>query len=290
MKIGISDSGLGGLSVLADVEASLQQAPQSGELELLYLNAAPEDEYAYNSMPTRQEKLDTFDRFLDSIANRYAPDFLYLACNTLSILYPDTHFAAHSPFPVLGIVDTGVQRMVQAWRKDPQLSFIIFATETTIGEGTYDQRLREFGVPPHHIVGQVCHGLADAISNDFSGLQAMDLLGEYIPSALEKFEAPPKHVAAYLGCTHYAYQAELFRKGLKAHVDSVRLINPNPLARETILASLGEGVLATRPSVEFITRYPIPEAELNSLSQYLGEQAPDTLKAFQNYTLVPDLF
>ena len=290
MSIGITDSGLGGLSILADVEAHLRMHPIREDVELFYLNAAPEDEYAYNSMPTREEKLNTFDRFLLSAAERYEPEFLFIACNTLSVLYSETRFSRRGLFPVLGIVDPGVQKMVHAYRRDPDTRLINFGTETTIEEGTYFRRLREFDVPGEKIAQQICPGLADAISNDSSGLLAMQRLGEYISTALEQFPKKPSKVSAFLGCTHYAYQSDLFRKGLLAHVDEVRILNPNPSARDIILASLdhtpGNGSL----SVEFVTRYPIPEIEMESLQQYLGVLAPTTLAAFQSYTHIPDLF
>ena len=76
MRIAITDSGVGGLSVCADVEARLRRHPPAGPVELLYLNAALEDDYSYNSMPTRDEQLRTFDNFLHAAAERYKPDLL----------------------------------------------------------------------------------------------------------------------------------------------------------------------------------------------------------------------
>ena len=44
MRIGITDSGVGGLSVCAGVEASLRESPCGQDLEILYLNAAQRDD------------------------------------------------------------------------------------------------------------------------------------------------------------------------------------------------------------------------------------------------------
>ena len=60
MRIGITDSGVGELSVCAELEARLRQSPVKEDIEVIYLNAAIEDDYSYNSMPDRQTKLQAF--------------------------------------------------------------------------------------------------------------------------------------------------------------------------------------------------------------------------------------
>ena len=76
-------------------------------MRLTFANAAPENNYGYNSMPSREAKIETFDRFLRNVTERFSPDSIYVACNTLSVLLPDTPYFAHAPIPVKGIVETG---------------------------------------------------------------------------------------------------------------------------------------------------------------------------------------
>ena len=52
-------------------------------MRLTFANAAPANDYGYNSMPSREEKLATFDCFLRNVTERFAPDAIYVACNTL---------------------------------------------------------------------------------------------------------------------------------------------------------------------------------------------------------------
>ena len=40
MRIGITDSGVGGLSVCAEVEAGLRESPAGQDIEVVYLNAS----------------------------------------------------------------------------------------------------------------------------------------------------------------------------------------------------------------------------------------------------------
>ncbi len=132
MRIGITDSGVGGLSVCAEVEARLRQSPVKEDIEILYLNAAIEDDYSYNSMPDRHTKLQAFDRFLNSVHEKYQPDLLFIACNTLSVLYQDSYFDHHRHKPIEGIVRSGIREMLAAFANESDLAFIIFATPTTI--------------------------------------------------------------------------------------------------------------------------------------------------------------
>jgi glutamate racemase len=289
LRIGITDSGVGGLSVCAEVEAKLRRSPIQDDIELLYLNAAIEDDYSYNSMPDRQTKLQAFDRFLHSVQERYQPDLLFIACNTLSVLYQDPYFDHHRHIPIEGIVDTGAREMLAAYERDNGITFIIFATPTTVKEAVYSKCLKEHGVPANQVAEQACPGLPDAISNDGSGQLAASLLRKFVPAALGQFDRTPENVMAFLGCTHYGYQAAQFEKALQPLAPRLRIMNPNEGAADTILSSLntepGQGGL----KVEFITRYAIPDVAIKSLSGYIGAKAPATLSALKKFTLLPEL-
>ncbi|MEC8543480.1 MAG: hypothetical protein VXY89_07975, partial [SAR324 cluster bacterium] len=85
MRLVVTDSGLGGLSVCAD----LLKAPTGSaakNTELLYVNAAPDPRRSYNSMESLAEKQDVFQTFLHRLANSYQPDHIFVACHTLSAL------------------------------------------------------------------------------------------------------------------------------------------------------------------------------------------------------------
>lgn len=289
MKIGITDSGVGGLSVCAELEARLRESPIGTDLDILYLNAAIEDDYAYNSMPNRESKLRAFDRFLTSVHKRYQPDLLFIACNTLSVLFQDPYFDHHRHIPTEGIVATGTSEMLEVFSGQHDTTFIIFATPTTIEEGVYGRQLRQKGVPASQVIEQACPGLPDAISNDASGQLARQLLEAFIPDAVHQAQHAPETVLAFLGCTHYGYQAVQFRRILGPLVTELRVLNPNQAAVDTILSMLnttpGKGGL----KIEFITRYKIPGVVIQSMSEYIGEIAPMTLSALENFTLLPGL-
>lgn len=291
MRIAITDSGVGGLSVCAALESALARHDLGGGLEVAYLNAALEDDYAYNSMATRREQRLTFDRFLDGVTDAYTPDLLFIACNTLSVMFADPFFSRHDRFPIIGIVDSGVAELRSALARDPDAGVIIFATPITIGGNTYRDRLLDAGVAPGRIVQQACPGLPDAISNDVSGDSAARLLDRFVPEALDGFPARPDRVLAFLGCTHFGYQAARFRAALTSHGVEAGVIDPNMAAAGTLLDPIvAGGVGPGTAAFEVVSRYRIPDRPRVSLSGYLGDRAPATLAALLDHTLRPDLF
>ena len=294
MRIAITDSGVGGLSVCAALESALRRSAVPHDIDVVYLNGALEDDYSYNAMPSRQEKLQTFANFLQAALDGYAPDLLFIACNTLTVLFEDPFYDSFRDRPVLGIVETGAAKLLEAHRQQPQAGIIVFATETTIGDNAYGSRLAAAGVPARQYVQQACPGLPDAISNDASGALADGLLADYVPAALARFERKPQQVLAFLGCTHYGYQAGVFERRLRAGVDDVRVINPNLAAAAAITAWIDNNAAARRGSgrhrFRVVSRYAIPAKPLRSLPLYLGEDAPDTLAALRNFTHQPSLF
>lgn len=290
MRVGITDSGVGGLSVCASLEARLRDSPLETDFEILYLNAAIEDHYAYNSMPDRETRLLAFDRFLTSVHQRYQLDLLFIACNTLSVLYQSPYFDHHRHIPIQGIVDTGVGEMLTIFEKQPDTTFLVFATPTTIEEGVYGKRLREHGVPPGQVIEHACPGLPDAISNDGSGQLARQLLVQFIPAALKRSQNAPKSVTAFLGCTHYGYQARQFEQVLAPLVPKMQVLNPNQAGVDTILTMMNTSEPGKNSlKIDFITRYKIPAIVTESLSAYIGKDAPMTLSALRNFTLLPEL-
>jgi len=285
----VTDSGLGGLSVCAGLEQSLSQKNMARGIELLYVNATPDDRIGYNSLKTQKERIDLFDQFLKAAFNRYAPDKIAIACNTLSVIYDATDFASQSTVEVRGIVDAGVDLINAGMEKYPQHKLIIFATETTTEADSYP---RLISANASAISAQACPALAHAISNDASGEECRKLLSGYVDEALQRFEDEPKKVFAFLGCTHYGYQSEVFKTLLEDRGYSTRILNPNDLLVEELVADNQTTTSAEDSpfSIKFVSRYAIPQAEITSMESYLKDTAPLTLAALHNQIVLPDLF
>ncbi len=244
-------------------------------------------------MGSRQEKIEVFDRFLTTINKKYTPDKIYIACNSLSVIYGETAFSDRHPELVSGIVNTGTNLIHTAWLRDQDSGIIIFATPTTIQENTYSANLVKRHVPEEQIVSQACDGLANMISNDPSGLKVEEMLTGFMAQAQEKFKCDHPQYLLYLGCTHYGYRRKIFQAVAEKLSIKARILNPNEFASRdfyTIPEAGGTTGDSRNTSVKFITRYAIPPQEVETLTMFLTPISEETVTALQNYLHIPDLF
>jgi glutamate racemase len=289
MHILITDSGVGGLSVVAYAERFVRMHGLGEPVRLTFANAAPANDYGYNSMPSREEKLATFDRFLRNVTERFAPDSIYVACNTLSVLLPDAPYFENAPIPVKGIVETGAGLLLRALEMDPRSVAMIFGTQTTIDAGTYPRLLAERGVEPSRIVSQACPGLADTISEDREGTKTRAEIRGWVGAAIAKMQHAGTPVVACLACTHYGYRKDLFAAAFaEAGIDAM-VVNPNECAVDDIFGQQPEGP-NHNAEVMFVTRYAIPDATVEALTYFLSEISPRTVAAMQDFEHLPELF
>ena len=288
MHIVITDSGVGGLSVCAYAERYVRTQGFTEPVRLTFANAAPANDYGYNSMPTREAKLETFDRFLTNVTKRYAPDSIYVACNTLSVLMPDTPYVRHAAIPVRGIVDTAADLLVRELERNPASTAMIFGTQTTIDAGAYPRLLQARGIVAARIVSQACPGLADTISEDREGKKTGAEVARWVGAAISKMPDEGAPVVACLACTHYGYRKDAFAAALKDAGICATVINPN----ERAVDDLFDGAAGAKHDVEvdFVTRYAIPPTTIDALTFFLDDISPRTVKAMRNFVHVPDLF
>ena len=280
MHILITDSGVGGLSVCAYAERFVRTQGVREPVRLTFANAAPENDYGYNSMPSRDVKIQTFDRFLNNVTKRYAPDFIYIACNTLSVLLPDMPFFQKGVLQVKGIIETGIASLMK--ELEPRSTAIIFGTQTTIDSGAYPRLLKQRGIDDSRIVTQACPGLADTISEDREGSKTQVEIQRWVAAAMEKVHDRSSPIVACLACTHYGYRKDVFADALRATV-----INPNESAVGDLFPSNGPSHDA---EVQFVTRYAIPKATIDALTYFLNDISPRSVAAMKSFIHVPDLF
>ena len=277
MHILITDSGVGGLSVVAYAERFVRTQGFTEPVRLTFANAAPANDYGYNSMPSHEAKIETFGRFLRNVTERYAPDMIYVACNTLSVFLPEVH----ATVPIQGTIETAVSLVMRELRDDSVA--MIFGTQTTIDSGVYPRELIARGVDASRVVTQACPGLADVISEDREGKNAQREIRKWADAALAKLPRRDASVVACLACTHYGYRKEMFADALG---DAI-VINPNESAVDDLFASTGN---AHDVEVGFVTRYAIPQTTIETLTWLLGAISPRTVDALRRFEHVPDLF
>jgi glutamate racemase len=182
VSILITDSGLGGLSICADVVSRLHHHPLFQHAAITYFNAWPEKNRGYNKFDTITERIRIFDRALVGMA-AYHPDLIMIACNTLSALYDRTEFSRHSGIPVLGIIDFGVDLIHENLTTTTGSKALVLGTLTTIAENRHKALLVEKGIDADRVITQACDGLATAIEGNPEGEAVFELTDRYIREA-----------------------------------------------------------------------------------------------------------
>lgn len=288
----ITDSGLGGLSVCAELESQLRLSSPVRAAKLIFVNALPDLDYTYNSMATVEEQVRVFDSALRGMRATCRPDVILIACNTLSAVYPKTRFAHTEAIPVVSIIDVGSELIASRSKKHSNSRILILGTPSTVNSGIYQEKLSAMGLKRSEIIAQPCKLLESEIQSDPQSDLVGSLIETYIDEAMEKLGAGfSGRLSVGLCCSHYGYSIEAFRQALSQRVgDRFELLNPND-----VMVALFKvpGTGASRGSnthVEVLSRVPFTEQEIQSIAGALGNRSPATATALRHYTLMKDLF
>jgi len=288
----VTDSGLGGLSVAADVAARL---PKNGIFEnarIVFFNSLFHNRSGYNSLDSEDEKVRIFDTALEGMQQSYKPDLLLIACNTLSVIYHKTKFAQSVSFPVIGIVETGVDLIAEQFEKTPNATCLIFATKTTIGSETHKNLLIKKGYSGDQIVGQACHRLAGSIERGYDSEETINYLKGFVPQALEKRNNPNTPIFVSLNCTHYGYSINQFKEVFASvGYPDIEVIDPNPKMADFLFhPEYLNRYQKTNVSVEVVSKVKVSKQEIESLSGLLKLTSQQTAESFRNYQYDWNLF
>ena len=292
MTVVITDSGLGGLLICAELERRLRGAAGDGPVHLVYVNAWPDAHRGYNDLPDLPARAEVFDRALATMIS-FRPGLVLIACNTLSVVFEATAFSREPAVPVTGILDVGADLFAEALTRDPQGVLAIFGTRTTIGSGEHVRRLVRRGIDPRRIIAEPCHGLAAAIDKDPDSPAVPGLVDECVVRIVPRLP-PGAPLYAGLACTHYAYVAEAFRTSLVRRAGaSVEILDPG----ERLVGDLMRGLGARRPSaterpiaIEIISKVELPEAQRQAVARRIEPISAATARALLEYRKIPDLF
>jgi glutamate racemase len=291
LSLVIADSGMGGLSILADIVSGLQASRSYRHVSLTYFNAWPEQDRGYNLLPGMDERIRVFDRALAAML-RFHPDRILIACNTLSALYPRTPFSRQAPVPVVGIIDAGADLIHAYLSARAESRVIILGTPTTIEADTHRTRLVELGIPAERIVRQPCDRLAGEIEKAPEGATVRAMIDRYICQAAERVSDRHMPVAAALCCTHYGYSRRLFEAAMQARFEGpITILDPNRAMSEALLSDLAPSRKEDiRIDLEVVSRIVWSGEKIEAIARLLEAASPLTAGALRQYRHDPDLF
>jgi len=211
VRIGIFDSGVGGLSVMQAVRERLPHA------ELLYAADTANAPYGDRTEEFLCDRSERIARFL----GEQGAQMVVVACNTATAAAVARLRATWPTLPVVG-VEPGVKPAV-ALSAAHRVG--VLATTRTLASEKF-RRLAEAHAGGAQLVLQPCPGLADAI-------EAADAQASGVDVLVERYCAPLRAAGvdvAVLGCTHYVFARELFERALPG----VQLVDTaEAIARQT---------------------------------------------------------
>ena len=292
VTIVVTDSGLGGLSVAADLAARLPGSGIVRSARIVFVNAEPDVGLGYNDMKREADKARVFDGALAAMETRYKPDLILIACNTLSVVYPGTEHAKKGGTQTVEIVGLGADLIAKELEGKRGATTLIFATKTTIESGAHRRLLVGKGVPAEHVVGEACPRLAGAIERGAASDETVAYVKKFVAEALEKRPDKAGPIVVSLNCTHFGYVRPLWEQAfMAAGYPGVKVLDPNPLMTDLVLHEGGaKRHPRTAVTVEVVSKVPIDEATRTNLGALLWAVSPKTADALAAYRHEPALF
>jgi len=233
----VFDSGVGGLSVAAEIRARLPEA---------YLSYAADDEFRPYGSKSEAQLQARLPHLLATLSHMLSPDALVVACNTASTTALPSIRAAVK-IPVIGVVPA----IKPAAEISKTRSIGVLGTPGTVRRKYVDDLITDFA-PDCHVLLQGSTRLVAEAEKKLAGQRVdMDTIREEI-APLFAGRVGMDVDAVVLACTHFP----LLREELRAAVrQSVKWIDSGAaIARrlETVLADLPQKALPTHAQMAFL--------------------------------------
>ena len=221
MRIGVFDSGVGGLTVLG---ALMRQLPAA---DYIYLGDTARLPYGSKSQATIARYAVSSARFLVE----EGAEFLVIACNTASALALDAIKDAVR-VPVLGVIETGANA---AQASSETGDVLVIATNATVQSHAYKAACGERGLRAFE---KACPLLVPLVEEGWiEHPVTLEVLRIYLLELLEQArQAQLTPDTLVLGCTHYP----LLRTQIERTVPALRVIDSAEVTALQVAAALNE--------------------------------------------------
>lgn len=196
MRVGIFDSGIGGVSVLKSLlDAKLFE-------EIIYYGDTARVPYGTKDKETIiAYSLQALDFFIP-----FELDLLIIACNTVSA-YALEILREKAPYPVIGVIEAGVLAL-QNKVSNKDSSILVLATQATTNSQAYPNALKALGY--EHIQAIATTLFVPLVEE---GIYEGEILEATLKYYFHSITTPPK--AIILGCTHYPFISKAISKYFK---------------------------------------------------------------------------
>lgn len=239
-KLGVFDSGIGGLSVLKE----LTKLPIQ---EFVYFADTAHLPYGEKT----QEHIQQLTLNAVSLLCSHNVDAVVIACHTASA---NAYDYVRSVFPDMPIFDVVRPAVDQALTVTKNNRIGIIGTQATINSALHHKKIM-IQEPKATVITQACPQFVPLIE---AGLKDKDRLKHALKMYLEPMYTN-KVDTLLIGCTHY----ELIIEEIDAYLaSSIQLISIPPLMRTQLTTS--NMVLATQPSIQYLVSGDIQQFASNA--------------------------
>ena len=218
-KIGVFDSGIGGLTVLRQLRRAFPR------LDMVYLGDVARVPYGGRSVETITSYARDDVRFL----LRFDVDAIVVACGTVSSNAMD---ALHDSFsvPIFGVIESAAARAAAVTSTG---SVGVIGTQATIKSGAYRHRILNID-PTVKVTARACPLLVPLVEN---GVAPDDVVAEIVVDRYMTAFDDKNIDALIMGCTHYP----VYRSALEKRLPGVTMIDVGEALAADLLRRFGEG-------------------------------------------------
>jgi glutamate racemase len=229
-KIGVFDSGVGGLTVL---RALVERIPSA---DYLYFGDTARLPYGSKSAGTVAHYAVGAIRYLQD----HGAELLVIACNTATALaLPEIRAAAD--VDVIGVVEPGAEAAAVASLKR---KVVVIATEATVGSHAYRQALEERQISVRE---KACPLFVPLVEEGWLEHPVTEQVARiYLAEAFSRDASDEAHDAdvLVLGCTHYPLIKPLLRRVAPAHI---AIVDSAESTAETVARRIGASPAVGQP-------------------------------------------
>ena len=196
MKVGIFDSGLGGLTVVSSIQKIFKGA------QLFYI---ADTAYAPYGEKTPEEILNRCDNITTYLLQNHGIEALIVACNTATSA-AIKHLREKFPFLIVIGTEPGIKPAILNTKS---LNIGVLATPRTLKGDKYQLLVNELSITKKvKLYEQACIGLVEQIEKgEIDTKETFDMLQKWLhPMKNENVDT------IVLGCTHYPLVEDLIKK------------------------------------------------------------------------------
>ena len=291
LTVATLDSGHGGLWVSAGIQTQLEHGPFK-KLTNVFVNVQVAPEIGVNRLPTLADKAAYLDAQIRNTLSGHRPDFVILACHTLSLIYPHTEHAKMyasktnpgNMTPVLDINRVSAEMMVRAMRDTPEAQMIMMATPTVVESGHFQNALKSRRVDPGRMIASSNINLLTSSQNDPSGHATSVLVGQQVKQVLATAKDMRAPLLLALNCSQYALIASVIHDAFIQRGANVKLINPQVALMHELFGDVAKANHTLSTEIHIRTQVPVP----NSLAELLSHASTTVAHAARQF-LPPDI-